>query len=41
MSTEFGTKRDEFQVKRMSIQLWKNQTVSHTNEPSFRPGSDQ
>jgi len=37
ISTEFGTKRDKFQVKRMSIHRRKNQTVSHTNEPSFQP----
>jgi len=37
ISTEFGTKRDKFQVKRMSIHPRKNQTVSHTNEPFFQP----
>ena len=33
--TEFGTKRDKFEVKRISIHVGKNQTLSHTNEPSF------
>jgi len=34
--TKFGTKRDKFQLKRMSIQLENDQTVSHRNEPSFQ-----
>jgi len=38
ISNEFGTKRDRFQVKRMSIHPEKNQTLSYTNEPSFQPG---
>jgi len=37
ISTEFGTERDKLQVKRMSIHPQKNQTVSHTNEPSSQP----
>ena len=35
ISFKFGTKRNKFQVKRMSIRPRKNQTVSHINEPSF------
>jgi len=33
ISAEFWTKRDKFQVKRMSIHIEKNQTVSQTNIP--------
>jgi len=35
--TEFGTKHDKFQVKRMSIHPRKKSNSSHTNEPSFQP----
>jgi len=37
VSIEFGTKHDKFQVKQMTIRRQKNETVSHTNEPSFQP----
>ena len=33
--TEFGTKRDKFQLKQTSIQLENDQRVLHRNEPSF------
>ena len=37
ISTEFGTKRDKFQVKRMSIHPRKKSNSFHTDEPSFQP----
>jgi len=33
--TEFGRKREKFQLKQTSIQLENDQTVSHRNEPSY------
>jgi len=33
---EFGTKRYKFQLKRMSIQLENDQTISHKNGHSFQ-----
>ena len=42
VSVEFGTQCVKFQVKRMSIQLGKNQTVSHINmNLPFGPGNDE
>jgi len=37
ISTEFGTKRDKFQVKRMSIHLGKKSNSFAHKEPSFQP----
>ena len=37
ISKEFRTEREKFQGKQMSIHLEKNRTLSHKNEPSFRP----